>query len=868
MDNRYELYCLASHDFYDVPHRVEKDFEILDWPLPDGWQRARTGQWAVNIPPAGQLPAQGWKIHVSACLDNAERTLAQVWRYCIPREIHFKFLSSRTAVLMHNAKYAPRGSSGKAVTIYPVNEAACQRILADLDELLGGAAGPYILSDLRYGDGPLHVRYGGFTGRFCPGADGELVPAIENAAGELVPDVRGPSFKVPDWVQLPAFLAPHLAARSAVTVADMPYQLDSALHFSNGGGVYVGSDKRTGERVVLKEARPHAGLAADGSDAVSRLRREHDILLRLAGTQVAPRVVDYFTVGDHHFLVQEFIEGVPLNSCYAERYPLTATDPDPARIAEYTDWALRIFASVQHAVDAIHERDVIFNDLHMFNIMVRPDDTVALIDFEAASLLSEERRRTVGNPGFAAPRDRTGFGIDSYSLACVRLALFMPLTTLFTLDRGKAAQFATVIGGQFPVPSGFTSAAVREIAGSGAADARKTERGEQPPARSVYDGFNDGAGAWPRLRADLVAAIRASATPARDDRLFPGDIEQFAAPGGGLGLAHGAAGVLYALAEAAGVRVPEYEDWLVKRAVDPVSGVRLGLYDGLAGVAYVLSRLGHDVAALRVAELCVGERWDRLGTDLYGGLAGFSLAMLAVGDSSGEPALLDAGLKAAELAASRADYDRERRAAGLLRGASGSALLFIQMFERTADPGYLDAAQQAIAADLRRCVSTGSGALHVDEGWRTLPYLGGGSAGIGITIDQFLRHRQADMLAEADAKIRAGARSAFYVQSGLFNGRAGLIVYLAEAGDEHPHIAAHVRRLAWHAVPYRGGLAFPGEMLLRLSMDFGTGTAGVLLAMAAALNSAGARMPFLGPAQIVPGSRARDAVSEQVVARR
>ena len=81
------------------------------------------------------------------------------------------------------------------------------------------------------------------------------------------------------------------------------------------------------------------------------------------------------------------------------------------------------------------------------------------------------------------------------------------------------------------------------------------------------------------LSGALVGAIRASATPSRDDRLFPGDIEQFTAPGGGLGIAHGAAGVLFALSEAAGVRVPEYEEWLIERAANPVQGSRLGLYE-------------------------------------------------------------------------------------------------------------------------------------------------------------------------------------------------------------------------------------------------------------------------------------------------
>jgi hypothetical protein len=46
---------------------------------------------------------------------------------------------------------------------------------------------------------------------------------------------------------------------------------------------------------------------------------------------------------------------------------------------------------------------------------------------------------------------------------------------------------------------------------------------------------------------------------------------------------------------------------------------------------------------------------------------------------------------------------------------------------------------------------------------------------------------------------------------------------------------------------YRGHLAFPGNQLLRLSMDLATGTAGVLLALGAALHGGRAHLPFLGP---------------------
>jgi hypothetical protein len=66
------------------------------------------------------------------------------------------------------------------------------------------------------------------------------------------------------------------------------------------------------------------------------------------------------------------------------------------------------------------------------------------------------------------------------------------------------------------------------------------------------------------------------------------------------------------------------------------------------------------------------------------------------------------------------------------------------------------------------------------------------------------------------------------------------------SGGEDAVVATHVRRLNWHAMSYRGQLAFPGDQLLRLSMDLGTGTAGVVLALGAALHDQPVHLPFLG----------------------
>ena len=851
MDKRYEVYCLVDPLFYDSTSQVgeqPRDFELGHAPVPEGWTASELEDWRVRSPVDADLPAQGWKVHVSACLDNAERVLAAVADYCGNRRIAFKFLRSVDALLLANAKYADRGSSGKFITIYPADEAQLEAVLTELDEVLDGSHGPYVLSDLRWGKGPLYVRYGGFAERFCLSETGSWELAIEDLEGRLVPDWRAPTFRLPEWVGLPAFLEPHLAARNSVKADALPYRIERALHFSNGGGLYVGQHIQTGKQVVLKEARPHAGLDMDGTDAVARLHREREILERLAGLDTVPAVHDSFTLGEHHFLALEFVDANPLNFAIVERYPLVLLGADERAIAEYTSWALEMQARVERAVQAIHDRGVVIGDLHPFNVLLRPDGRVVLVDFEIAAGVEEGRRQTLADPGFAAPRDRAGFDIDRYALACLRLFWFLPLTTLLAIDRAKAAHFAAVISESFPVPAAFLDEAVQVIVG-------------QPGARSAYpplalDSERDG---WERIRASLAGAILASATPQRDDRLFPGDIEQFQT--GGLNIAHGAAGVLYVLDVTGAGRYPDHEEWLSRRAIQPVSGTtRLGFYNGLHGVAYVLDHLGHRAEALKVLDICaaeLGRKWERLGLDLYGGLAGIGLNLAHFAAITGDPSLRSAAFDVAQAVADRlGDSDAvgevsggSRPHAGLMHGSTGPALLLLRLYEQVGQPVLLDLARTALRQDLRRCVVRDDGSMEVNEGWRTMPYLADSSVGIGLVLDQYLAHRNDDQFAEAAAGIRRAARSPFYVEPGLFHGRAGMILHLSQgcAPDTEDVVADHIRRLAWHAIDYQGCTAFPGEELLRLSMDLATGTAGVLLAAGAALHSAPVHLPFLAP---------------------
>ena len=858
MDDRYDSYCAVDPLYYDSLTNTKQrggEYPIAGRPVPQGWESEPVDDWLVCAPVGDDLPAQGWKVHVSARLDNAERVAGVVWDYCVAHGLSFKFLRGPQMVLMRNAKYAARGGSGKFVTVYPHDEAELELVCKELSELLAGEAGPQILSDLRYGAGPVHLRYGGFSARFCLSADGELVPAVADPDGTLVPDERGPVFRVPEWVTVPGFLAPHLAARNAVTTNEVPYRIERVMHFSNGGGLYAAEDTRTGERVVLKEARPHAGLDATGADAVTRLHRERRNLEALAGLAV-PRVHDAFRLGEHEFLALGYVDGQPLNRELVARFPLTDPDSTAEARAAFTAWALDVHGQIERTVREIHLRGIVYGDLHLFNVMVGPDGRVTLVDFEVAAPVTEPGRPALRNQGFAAPHDRTGFAVDEYALGCLALALFAPLTSLIRLVPAKARHLADVIAGEYPVPADFLDRAVHAI------DGRAIEvPGAVPPA----GGF--ALGDWPAGRDRMAGAILASATPGREDRLFPGDIEQFHS--GGLSLGYGAAGVLWALSATGAGRYPAHEQWLADRALRPASGTRVGFFDGLHGVAFALDALGREDEAHEVLGIALDQPWHQLGHDLASGLAGVGLNLAHF--AGRHPGAREAAADAVALLAARHDelaargqstVDDEPRVsggtepfAGLTRGEAGPALLFLRWYELTGDSAMLGRAGAALRLDLSRCLVREDGAMEVNEGWRTMPYLAHGSVGIGAVLDRYLWHRPDDDLRAAAAAIRRAARSPFYAQSGLFAGRAGIIAYLAgrrawcpdEAVTDTAELNAQLDRLAWHAMPVEGNLAFPGEQLLRLSMDLATGTAGVLLAVAMARHERAPTLPLLDP---------------------
>ncbi|MFC3236630.1 serine/threonine protein kinase [Streptomyces nitrosporeus] len=829
-----QLYCLADRTYYDTPDRLpdaESRYRLDTDPPPEGWRREAVGLWTSLVPEHAAPAEQGWKIHVSAVPGEAEATLRDTARICLRHGVPFKFLRSERALLLMADKYMNRSGAGKFIAVYPPDETVFLALADELSRALAGRSGPYILSDLRIGDAPVHTRYGAFVPRWCTDAEGRRVLALRDPSGKLVPDERGVVFRVPAWVEVPAALRPHLAARAAARDDTFPYTVTKALQFSNAGGIYLATHRETGRRVVLREARPHCGLDSAGDDAVTRLHREYRALTALAGLDCVPEVHGVRTVWEHHFLIEEHIEGHTLLEEITARFSLVRGARTVEDLAPYVAWADSVVDGLARALEAIHARGLRFGDLHPSNIIVRPDGRVALVDFEYATALDDEDTPLAGAQGLQAPPGTPGAEADAYALWATWLTLLVPVTEMAGLERAKALTLERWARRRYGLPADAGPPRPRLLDGIDAS--RRREAG----VAALFEGPDVD---WAGIRTRLLSGIHAGATPARKDRLFPGAPGLFAT--GGTDLANGAAGVLYAL-HRVGAPVPgEWTDWLAAAALrrDPAGAG--GLFDGLPGTALVLTLLGRTEQGR--------ELWDRalsaappVSADLLTGRAGIALAALRMARTGG--AAPDSRLTDTALATAR-DLDRLARdggpvdgmrlpeSAGLLRGLSGAALLHLELHALTGEPWLREAARTALARETGHIVTMPDGTRQVREGQRHLLYLGQGSSGVALVAQAYTDRYEDEALSALIPGVRQGCAVEFVREPGLFTGRAGLAAAAGQLDPvtrTGPGVLTSVRNLAWHLVADGDHLLVPGSALRRFSADLATGAAGLLLAL-------------------------------------
>lgn len=187
--------------------------------------------------------------------------------------------------------------------------------------------------------------------------------------------------------------------------------------------VYLAMDRRLNKQWAIKEFRKDKDDANKQVALKALLDEAH--LMKKFDHPTLPRIVDIIEQSSTVYVVMDYIEGESLNKVL-DAY---GAQPQEAVI----EWAKQL----SEVLDYLHTQNppVIYRDMKPANIMLKPDNTVRLIDFGIAREYKQGQEgdtEWIGTRGYAAPEQFGGKGqtdarTDIYSLG----------VTLYHLVTGK-----------------------------------------------------------------------------------------------------------------------------------------------------------------------------------------------------------------------------------------------------------------------------------------------------------------------------------------------------------------------------------------------------------------------------------------------
>lgn len=874
---RVDAYAQHHPRWFESPRYYEPSTELLDVfheGAGPGWTVERQGLWYVAEPPGQELGEQGWKIHVSVRSEDSERCLRRSTRIFREAGTAFKFLVDRRTVSAANGKLWARSSGGKFIAAYPKSDDEFIELGNALAAELFELAGPYILTDRRWPNSQcVFYRYGGFRALPILQVDGSRQMGVRDPDGVLIPDDRNPFWSPPDWVSDP------IVTSGLPRTGDEPpalgggrFAVTSALRFSNRGGVYKGVDLDTGKAVVIKESRPLIVIGRHGVDAVAALEKEHRILSALAGTGLFAAPVAFFQEGGHAFLVEEFLSGGHLGNFTILHNPLYRGDITVAKIEKYLSEVRQIWIELARAIAAAHAHDIVLGDLSLTNVMVSESLGVTVVDLECAVEEGVDPQIGLHTPGMAAPHARDSGTADRandcYALGAMIFGSIMLANGISDLHPPARKRFLDELMVDLALPDQLLELIDELMAPPGAEPVRAADI--ITSIRRIPASLGNSVTAVPRLasterhlsgtdgvelrrrvtdtRDGVIEYLMRTADTERRDRLFPADLTVFET--NPLSVAHGAAGVLFALQRLTGEVPRSLDRWFTTRQTDG-STIPPGLYVGQSGIAWVLHELGSTERAVSLLREVRAHPLLWRSPNVMWGAAGYGMACLRFWSAGlGEEFLEDAVRVGAHLARASKHDDRGvfwpdadgGVPLGYAYGGSGISLFLLYLGRATDDRQTCRMARQALDFELGNAVFEhgkllGFPELALDEpdpaGVVARCYWDAGTAGVATCLARHLRVAPDEQLRSWLEPLAFDLSHKYAVFPQLFHGLAGLgnaLLDVWEVSHDDRHLDS-VWRLAEGVLLFRlerpEGIGFPGEQCLRESADFATGAAGI-----------------------------------------
>ena len=340
----------------------------------------------------GPMPAQGWKLHVSASPPSAAAVLEAALDVLLEEGARFKVVNSIELLTLLNAGNLGLTQIGKFVTVYPTDDGEAVKLARALDRATDGHPGPRVPTDrpLRP-DSLVHYRYGAMHQGADDGSEDVGGYDLLDAAGRLTSDVRVHYYVPPaDSVEDPFESAGLYVPRPPRShLLDARYLVVGGLSHGLRGGVFRALDlgSMPVQFCLLKEAWHDVSIDRHGRDAREWLVNEERILRRHADCAVLPRVYGSFELDGNRYLAIEYLEGRPLTEVLSEPHAPSGMDLEAV---------VAIGRETARALAELHERGIVVRDFSPGNILQTPDGGYRLIDFGTAFDLAQASGIPIG----------------------------------------------------------------------------------------------------------------------------------------------------------------------------------------------------------------------------------------------------------------------------------------------------------------------------------------------------------------------------------------------------------------------------------------------------------------------------------------
>ncbi|AKF86438.1 hypothetical protein MFUL124B02_26880 [Myxococcus fulvus 124B02] len=854
-----------SPEYYETLERHRPSADYLDLVKPHldaGWKVIPGGYWTRCWPREGHL-AHGWKIHLAASNETAVELLQRTLPLLTQARVSFKFCADPAILRLSLNKNAPRTGAGKFVTIYPENEEHFLSLAESLHQATEGLWGPFLLTDRPYkGSKVVFYRYGTHLAEARLNLRGERVPGMTGPDGSWMDDHRKPHFFLPRWAKDPlsGWRIREQAPSSGDVRLNQRYRIERALKFNASGGIYQALDTKTGQTVILREARPLTSGSPERDEGFILLEKEARILQRLESTGYTPRFVELFKHWEHLFLVQEKIEAESLWG-YAIGFSRGSSDLRPR---DFFSRVRDTMTQLATALKVIHARGIVMRDLTRNNILFTSERRLRFIDLEFAFELDGDTPFTRSwTDGHSSPQqrrwERPAPSDDWYTLGAILIDQIAFLAPGLDLNReGTLRSFRqTLEDYHLPLKLHELALGLLEPDASRRWDLDRVlavlgdipEPTHDTPIVPIGGTTPPAPPPAPTLDVELdltLAGIErfivSKTDDTRDDRLWPDRGGSFST--NPLNLEFGAAGIAAFLHRRPGGVPTAAVEWMKRQL--PRHRCPPGLFQGLAGTALVLQELGCTEQARAAMDEAASSSLLHQEFDLFWGDSGWGLANLHFWRRTGEEQYLTRALEVAEFLQRTKQESSQgvcwssptETPLGLFHGQSGPALFLTYLSLARPKEGFLELAVKALDFEVAHCQYSGDVLLWyphtaAGNGQPKSPHMRHGTAGVGSALLRaYVATGEPRLLRLADQcanTVRDRHTNKLWLNYGLSGYGEFLVDMHRLLGDErYLHWACFLSEaIMAHRIQKEEGIAFPADSLLRISCDLGGGMAGI-----------------------------------------